>query len=72
VIAGTSPDAMRVVRAGRRFATARIRRRSELPRIAAAARAAAVSASGEEKLRICMASCSDAAPMAQIMTVPAA
>jgi hypothetical protein len=72
VIAGTSPDGTRVIRAGRRFAAARIRRCSELPRIAAAARAAAASASGEEKLRICRTSCSDAAPIAQIMTVPAA
>jgi hypothetical protein len=72
VIAGTSPDGTRLLRAGRRFAAARMRRRSELPPIAAAARAAAAFASGEEKLRICKASCSDAAPIAQIMTVPAA
>jgi hypothetical protein len=43
-----------------------------LTRTVAAARMAAASASGEERLRICTASCSNAEPIAQIMTVPAA
>jgi len=69
-IVGTSPDATRVLRAGGRLAA--LRRRTELTRIAPPARMAAASASGEEKLRICTASCNKAAPMAQIMTVLAA
>jgi hypothetical protein len=72
VIAGTPPDGIRMPRAGRCLARLRIRRRSELPRITVAEKAAAASASGEEKLRTCKASCSDATPIAQIMTVPAA
>jgi hypothetical protein len=63
---------MLVLRAGRCFAAMRMRRRSELTRTAAAARMAAASASGEERLRICTASYSNAEPIAQIMTVPAA
>ena len=68
---GLPPDAMRVFWPNRCLATARMRRRSDLSKTAAPS-VAAVSATGEEKLRISAASTSSAAQTAQTIIVAAA